>query len=101
MPALRLAATGIDARRLAELIDRVAREHRELDSIWQPLRAQLTGIADGTETALLAECVRGFITVNERHIAFENSEILPLAARCLSAAQLRAMGESMRARRGV
>lgn len=101
LPALRQAASGSEARRLVEMTDRVAREHRELDAVWQTLRTQLAGIAAGNAAALLADCVNGFIALNERHIAFENGEILPLAERCLDAARLRAIGESMRARRGV
>jgi hemerythrin-like domain-containing protein len=45
--------------------------------------------------------VRGFIALYERHIAREEAELLPMAARLLSDAELDRIGLAMRARRGA
>jgi hemerythrin-like domain-containing protein len=81
------------------LVARLLEEHKLMDAAWQQLRANLTGVADGTSTALDAAVTEHFIAVYDRHIALENSQLLPLAAKLLTAAQLESLGKSMAARR--
>ncbi|WP_298292657.1 hemerythrin domain-containing protein [Thiomonas sp.] len=100
-PALREAVAGSDALCLRDMMARIAQEHRALDADWQRLRQQLTAVIAGDAAALDAADVAAFAARNQRHIAFEEGEFLPMAARLLDESQLRAIGQSMRARRSA
>lgn len=100
-PALLEAMAGSDAVCIRDLTGRLAGEHEELASAWARLRLQLAGIAEGGANDLARDLVEDFVRRHERHLALENAELLPLAARLLSDAQLDAIGRAMRARRGV
>ena len=58
-------------------------------------------MAEGRSIVLAEEMVQGFVGLYERHIALEESELLPMAARLLSDAELDRVGLAMRARRGI
>lgn len=81
------------------LVTRLLGEHQVMDAAWQRLRSYLTGLADGKLAALDAAAAEHFIGVYDRHIALENSQLLPLAKQLLTAAQLETLGRSMAARR--
>ncbi|CAH1089914.1 hemerythrin domain-containing protein [Candidatus Nitrotoga sp. 1052] len=84
-----------------ELIARLLDEHKVLDAAWQQLRPLLLAIAEGRATELDVKSVEHFITVHDRHISLENTQLLPQAAILLDHMQLEALGRSMAARRGV
>jgi hemerythrin-like domain-containing protein len=100
-PALLEAMAGSDAVCIRALTVRLEREHEELEAAWARLRLQLAGIADGNVNQLAAREVEDFVLYYEQHLAVENDELLPMAARLLGEAQLDAIGRAMRARRGV
>ncbi len=81
------------------LIARLLGEHQLMDTAWERLRRYLTGLAEGKSAALDAEATEHFIGVYDRHIALENSQLLPLAKQLLTAAQLETLGKSMATRR--
>ena len=99
-PALFEAMAGSDAVCLHEMQQRIVHEHRELDQVWSALREQLRALTEGRGDQLDAARLTDFVARNQRHIDFEEAEVLPMARRLLSDAQLAAMGQSMRARRG-
>lgn len=86
--------------KLGALIDRLQREHRELEQLWASLARQLDRLLTGTydQTGLHA-AVTPFCSAYRRHIHDENSAVLPQAGRLLSDTQLHALGRSMQARR--
>lgn len=98
-PALFEAMAGSDAVCLHEMHARITREHRALDAAWQTLYTQLVPLKEGNATALDPQSVEDFALRHRRHIDFEEGELLPLAARLLSDAQLQVIGQAMRARR--
>jgi len=98
-PALIESMAGSDAVCLNELIDSLRADHRELEHRWRHLRRTLEQVADGTATALSADEVQAFTGLYERHIAREESELLPMAKRLLGDAELDRIGLAMRARR--
>lgn len=100
-PALFEAMAGSDAVCLHDMRARIVREHREFDAAWHTLRAQLVALTEGDAAALDPRSVEDFALRHQRHIDFEEGELLPLAARLLSDAQLQAIGQAMRTRRGV
>lgn len=74
-------------------------EHKVMDAAWQRLRSYLTELANGKSAAFDAGAAEHFIGVYDHHIALENSQLLPLANKLLTATQLETLGRSMAARR--
>lgn len=100
-PALLDAVAGSDAVCLRELTDTLLGEHRRLEALWRSLRPQLAGIAAGHAAALDGPAVEALIHGYQSHIAREDSELVPMAARLLDDAALARMGQAMRSRRGI
>ncbi len=83
------------------LITRLLHEHQGLEAAWGNLRPLLVAIAEAHSATLDDTVARHFIEVYARHIEVENGTLLPLAARLLNEEQLKRIGQSMAARRGV
>lgn len=100
-PALLESMAGSDAVCLRGLIDALCADHRALETRWQALREVLTQVVEGAAATLRPDDVRGFVGLYELHIAREEAELLPMAARLLGDAELDRIGLAMRARRGL
>ncbi|MEP7283765.1 MAG: hemerythrin domain-containing protein [Rubrivivax sp.] len=100
-PALLEAMAGSDAVCLRELTTGLTAEHRELERCWRALRRRLEQVAAGQSATLPEVEVLHFVGLYERHIAREEAELLPMAARLLSDAELDRIGLAMRTRRGA
>lgn len=100
-PALIESMAGSDATCIRELIDSLKADHRSIETQWRCLRSKLARIAAGEAQTLLGTEVYPLIALYEQHIAREEAELLPMAARLLSDSALEAVGRAMRERRGV
>jgi hemerythrin-like domain-containing protein len=100
-PALLKNASGDELVRVRDLIAQLLREHRLLEERWHRLRSALESVAQGQSAQLAADDVEALVTLYETHIAREEADLLPLAARLLAGAPLDAVGRAMRERRGV
>jgi len=100
-PALIEAMAGSDAVCLRELTAGFAMEHRELESRWRQVREALARVAAADPTSLDADAIAAFVGLYQRHIAREEGELLPMAARLLDYDALDRVGRAMRERRGV
>ena len=100
-PALLESMAGSDAVCLRDLTDALKAEHRALDADWRRVRASLAQIAAGTSTHLASDDVEALVGRYERHIAREEQELLPMAARLLGDEDVARIGRSMRERRGI
>jgi hemerythrin-like domain-containing protein len=100
-PALLDAAPQADLPPLRALLATLGTQHRELEQAWSELRWKLEGVWFGTMRELDAAEVRRMVERYRSHIAREEAELLPLAARILAATQLDGIGRAMRARRGI
>ena len=100
-PALLQSAPEAELAPLRELINALHAQHRELEQAWTQLRRKLEGIWLGTKPELDADEVGRLVGLYRSHIAREEEELLPLAARLLDEAQLDAVGHAMRLRRGI
>jgi len=100
-PALLESMAGSDAVCLRELTASLCSDHRQLEQRWAALRERLSQVTHGAASALAAADVSGFVQLYERHIAREEAELLPMAARLLSDAELDRIGLAMRSRRGL
>ena len=100
-PALLESMAGSDAVCLRELTAALCNDHRTLEGRWGGLRQRLSQVADGNAASLDDDDVAGFVHLYEQHIAREEAELLPMAARLLNDAELDRIGMAMRIRRGV
>jgi hemerythrin-like domain-containing protein len=100
-PALLEAVAGSDPVCLRELTTALCDDHRALERRWAALREPLLNVVEGRASMLAEADVPGFVQLYERHIAREEAELLPMAARLLSDAELDRLGLAMRARRGL
>jgi hemerythrin-like domain-containing protein len=101
-PALIDSMAGSDAVCLRELIGALTADHRQLEAAWQRVRGVLVRIAVGDDRAMLeAADVETLVGLYERHIAREEGELLPMAARLLGDDALERIGRAMRERRGI
>jgi hemerythrin-like domain-containing protein len=100
-PALLQSAPQAGLAALRELIHALQAQHRRLEQAWAQLRPKLEAILPGTSPGLDADEVGRLVELYRSHIAREEEELLPLAARILGAAQLDGVGRAMRARRGI
>jgi hemerythrin-like domain-containing protein len=100
-PALIESMAGSDAVCLRELTAALTAEHRELEARWQAVRALLAQVAAGQAALLAQDEMNSFAQRYERHIAREEAELLPMAQRLLSDAELDRIGLAMRRRRAV
>lgn len=98
-PALLDSMAGSDAVCLRNLIDGLETEHDELERRWDLLRPLLKSVAAQLPAKLDAAEVKEFESLYARHIACEESQLLPMAERLLSDEVKAAIGESMRMRR--
>jgi len=100
-PALLESMACSDAVCLRELTAALANDHRALEDGWRRLRHVLEQVVAGTAATLVTDDVQAFVGLYERHIAREEAELLPMAARLLDDAALDRIGLAMRARRGA
>lgn len=100
-PALIESMAGSDAVCLREMIEGLTADHRALEAAWQRLRDVLECILAGESAPLESDDVEAFVGLYERHIAREEDELLPMAARLLDEGELARIGRAMRERRGI
>ena len=100
-PALIESMAGSDAICLREMIDGLKTDHRALEACWQQLRGILERLAAGECVSLVADDVEALAVRYARHIEYEEKELLPMAARLLSDADLARVGRAMRVRRKI
>jgi len=98
-PALLESMAGSDAVCLRDLTASLCGDHRRLEQRWAALRHRLLEVAEGAASTLKHADIPGFVQLYEQHIAREEAELLPLAARLLSDAELDRIGVAMRHRR--
>jgi hemerythrin-like domain-containing protein len=98
-PALLESMAGSDAVCVRDLTTSLCSDHRRLEQRWAALRQRLLHIAEGAASTLADADVPGFVQMYEQHIAREEAELLPMAARLLGDADLDRIGVAMRRRR--
>lgn len=100
-PAMLESMAGSDAVCLREMISGLTADHRTLEHAWGRVREVLERVAAGETTLLPAETVEALVGRYERHMALENGELMPMAARLLGETELARVGLAMRERRGI
>jgi hemerythrin-like domain-containing protein len=100
-PALIESMAGSDAVCIRELTEGLSADHRQLEALWAGLKQTLEQVAGGQAALLPSDKVMAFVDLYERHIALEEDELLPMAARLLSDNDITRIGRAMRERRGI
>ena len=72
-----------------------------LERQWGVLRLQLLKISEAAGDVIDADVAQSFVQLYEAHIGREEAELLPMAARLLTDAELDRIGQAMRRRRGA
>jgi len=93
------AGTGDDAAHVGSLIARLEREHRELEALWDRIEPGLRRIGRGKAAALDEHAVEQLVATYIAHARFEESAVLPLAARILKSGDRAALALSLAMRR--
>ena len=99
-PALLESVPGSDPVCIRELVEALMNEHRELQRLWEPVKAWLARVEAG-EAPPSAPEIDAFVEGYERHTAREEQELFPMTERLLGPLELDAIGQSMRRRRGL
>ncbi|HOW48125.1 MAG TPA: hemerythrin domain-containing protein [Rubrivivax sp.] len=100
-PALLESMAGSDPVCLRELTGALLADHQRIGAAWQHLRPGLAAVAAGDAAGFDAAAALQLTAAYRAHIAREEGELLPMAARLLDDAALARIGRAMRARRGV
>ncbi len=90
-----------EAQRLRDLTQALLADHQRIGGLWRELRQALAAVAEAQAIELPLEPVQAFVAAYRRHIELEEGELLPLAARLLSQADIGRIGAAMRQRRGI
>jgi iron-sulfur cluster repair protein YtfE (RIC family) len=100
-PAVPESMAGSDATCLREMTQSLCAEHRLLERHWHTVRAMLESVSSGEASGFDAAAVEALIEAYVRHIAREDGERLPMAARLLDDDALRDIVRAMRRHRGI
>jgi hemerythrin-like domain-containing protein len=87
--------------RIAELIRDLKQEHVKLDQLWEVICPELKKLPNDNFSDAFLQASSEFCTLSRQHVNRENRGVLPLVASSLSELELKDIGESMAARRGV
>lgn len=99
MPMLQAVAEGDDAVLLRTMVPEIQADHREIDLAWNALKLQLDDIGNGIFTELSSDKVAHFAEAYQAHMTKEEMQLVPMARRIFSAAQMTQLGEAMQRRR--
>ena len=86
---------------IAELIRDLKQEHVKLDQLWEVICPELKKLPNDNFSDAFLQASSEFCTLSRQHVNRENRGFLPLFANSLSELELKDIGESMAARRGV
>ena len=86
---------------VATALERLQRDHGELDALWRDVDAALTRAGQQRPAAADHECAQRFVDSFLTHHGIEEQIIAPAAALVLREDDLAAIGASMAARRGT
>ena len=101
-PALLAAAEAAgEVAPVRRAIEALQGEHRAFESLWLALRAVLERVVAVQPAQLDPQAVDAFRAAYAAHIAREEGEVLPMAARLLADGTQARIGRAMRIRRGA
>ncbi len=103
-PAVLAAArAGEERAGIQAMVDRLVREHRQIEAAWSRLEPALKQVAKGADGGLDGEAVASLVADYLGHAAYEEREFLPLCQTILGrdGNQMAALGMSLHLRHAV
>lgn len=73
------ALAGEERERAQQIVTRLTREHRDIESAWTQFEPALKSLANGHDAVLDAEAANTLVTRYRAHAAYEEQEFLPLS----------------------
>lgn len=98
-PALVHVVPSGELNAVRALVFRLRRDHRRLEALWAPLSRMVSAIARGHRVPLVPAHAAEFAVALERHLAYEDAQLLPLARRVMDSRVAQRMGARMARRR--
>lgn len=97
------ARAGAEREQVQAQVDRLTREHRDVEAAWKRLEPELRAVAKGRDHHLDGEALVTLVARYKGHARFEESEFLPLAKAILSrnGDHMAALGVSLHMRRAL
>ncbi|HRP95605.1 MAG TPA: hemerythrin domain-containing protein [Rhodocyclaceae bacterium] len=94
------AEPGEELERVRQIVDRLTREHREVEALWKRLAPAVKKAAKGQSVQLDLAEVERLVRMYAAHASFEEAEFLPLSQRILgrNANHMAALGLSLHMR---
>jgi hemerythrin-like domain-containing protein len=89
------ASQGNQAKLAREYTKRLTEEHRDLESMWQHIEADIEKLSKGEPSELDGNIANKLATQYLAHAAFEEHYFLPLASRVLSNTEKAALGQTL------
>ena len=98
---LRAAEASADRACAFELVSHLLVDHRNMEEVWEKLRAALQALESGEKTALDSQLCEDFARIYSSHMEREDKQLFPLAGRLLGKADFVSLGNAMAQRRGL
>jgi len=73
------AARGEERKKVQEIVDRLTREHRQIEAAWKKMEPELKRVAKGEDAALDGAGVEALVRAYEGHARYEEQVFLPLS----------------------
>jgi hypothetical protein len=97
------AARGEERDKVQQIVDRLTREHREVEAAWTKLEPALKQVAKGHDATLDTAAVQALIRTYEGHAVYEEQVFLPLSQTILgrNSDHMAALGLSLHLRHAL
>ena len=73
------AQPGEERDKIANMVEWLTQEHRDVESLWKQLEPALKKVAKGQDAAIDGSAIAHLVTKYKAHAHFEEAEFLPLA----------------------
>lgn len=102
-PAVLASASSEELPSVRAMVERLTREHRDVEAAWRRLQPHLQHIAAGRDSDLDVVALQALVAHYKGHARYEESQFLPLAQRILgrNSNHLAALGLSLHMRRAM
>jgi hemerythrin-like domain-containing protein len=97
------AIEGEERDRVQTIVDRLTKEHREVEAAWSKLEPGLKDIAKGNDSTLNGAAVTALVNAYEGHARYEEQVFLPLSQAILgrNSNHMAALGVSLHLRHAM
>lgn len=73
------AKAGAERQQVNAIVERLTREHRQIESRWRKLEPELKKVAKGQDSAIDPAAITALVDAYEAHARYEEASFLPLS----------------------